>query len=326
MNVFNSVVLPMPAGPVSATTRGASPARTRASSARSVSSSGRASVEVSAFVSLTPACCHSTSTLRQSSVSRICGGSQKWRVAGKHGDRTRTTTLHTVRAYHSGQEVHRAARDPCLPEVAGDTDSGHEAGGTTAGRDRRPHSGIHISVRRLGTEHHGLDQENIAARRHVRRRRIQHRILLHPGRAARRQRGFRRRHRRLLPALFTAAVATLPEILTRRELEQARIIKIDVEGMEFATLLGMTPEFSRTRPDLELVVEISPDLLVAQGYSAESLIELLARYGFNVYRIMNDYAASSYLDKSPPSPPMRWTGAVTELGDFVFSRADAESL
>ncbi len=131
---------------------------------------------------------------------------------------------------------------------------------------------------------------------------------------------------RHLPALFTAAVATLPEILTRRELEQARIIKIDVEGMEFATLLGMTPEFSRTRPDLELVVEISPDLLVAQGYSAESLIELLARYGFNVYRIMNDYAASSYLDKSPPSPPMRWTGAVTELGDFVFSRADAESL
>src|SRR6266545_4932566 len=128
MNVFNSVVLPMPAGPVSATTRGASPARTRASSARSVSSSGRASVEVSAFVSLTPACCHSTSTLRQSSVSRICGGSQKWRVADKHGDRTRTTTLHTVRAYHSGQEVHRAARDPCLPEVAGDTDSGHEAG------------------------------------------------------------------------------------------------------------------------------------------------------------------------------------------------------
>jgi FkbM family methyltransferase len=131
---------------------------------------------------------------------------------------------------------------------------------------------------------------------------------------------------RQLPALFTVAAATLPEILTQKELERARIIKIDVEGMEFDTLQGLVPAFSKTRPDIELIVEISPDLLLAQGHSAAGLIELLGHHGFNVYRIMNDYTASSYLDTSPPSPPRRWTGAVTELGDFVFSMADVESL
>jgi FkbM family methyltransferase len=125
---------------------------------------------------------------------------------------------------------------------------------------------------------------------------------------------------------FTVSAAALPEILTEHELGRARLVKIDVEGSEYAVVRGLIPALSRMRSDAELIVEISPELLAAQGYTADGLVGLLAEHGFNAYRIANGYCVSDYLSRAEPSPPRRWGSPVTELSDFVFSRRDVTSL
>jgi FkbM family methyltransferase len=125
---------------------------------------------------------------------------------------------------------------------------------------------------------------------------------------------------------FTIGSKSLPEILTPDELQRARLVKIDVEGSELAVVRGLIPALPRMRDDAELIVEISPGLLAAQGGSADDLVGLLACHGFNAYRIENGYCIADYLSREPPSVPRRWESPVTELSDFVFSRRDAESL
>lgn len=129
-----------------------------------------------------------------------------------------------------------------------------------------------------------------------------------------------------IPARFAIGSKVLPELLTDHELRRARLVKIDVEGSEYAVMRGLIPALSRMRDDAELIIEISPDLLEAQGDTAGGLISLLASYGFNAYRIANSYCVPDYLSRQPPSPPRRWRSPVTELSDFVFSRRDVDSL
>jgi FkbM family methyltransferase len=126
--------------------------------------------------------------------------------------------------------------------------------------------------------------------------------------------------------LFTIESTTLPDVLNEAELRRARLVKIDVEGAEYATICGLVPVLSRMREDVELIVEINPDLLVVQGTSAAELVDLLASHGFHAYRVANGYCVPDYVPRRPPSPPQRWRSPVTELSDFVFSRKDAESL
>jgi FkbM family methyltransferase len=125
---------------------------------------------------------------------------------------------------------------------------------------------------------------------------------------------------------FTVESKALPEILTPHELRRARLVKIDVEGSEYAVVRGLIPALSRMREDAELIVEISPDLLAAQGDTADGLVGLLAYHGFNAYHVPNGYCISDYLSRESPSLPRRWGSPVTELSDFVFSRRDVESL
>jgi FkbM family methyltransferase len=120
------------------------------------------------------------------------------------------------------------------------------------------------------------------------------------------------------------AARPLAEILTRNELSRARLVKIDVEGAELAVLRGLAPALEAMRPDVELMVEVSPRALAGQGESADELVSLLREHGFNVYRLENDYDPSSYVD--PPKPPVRWDRALVDQADLVFSRVDAAFL
>jgi FkbM family methyltransferase len=128
------------------------------------------------------------------------------------------------------------------------------------------------------------------------------------------------------PALFTVDALPLTEILTRDELARARLVKIDVEGSENAVVRGLIPAVSSMRADVELIVEIDPVLLAVQGTTAAELMGLLERYGFHAYRVANPYCVPDYVARSRPDSPVRWSGPVTELSDFVFSRRDAPSL
>lgn len=116
----------------------------------------------------------------------------------------------------------------------------------------------------------------------------------------------------------------LADILTEAELGRARLVKIDVEGGEFAVVRGLARALETMRPDVELVVEVSPSSLARQGEGAEELVSLLRQRGFNVYRLENDYDPSSYVNR--PTPPVRWDRPIDDQSDLVFSRVEATFL
>ncbi|MFI6658071.1 FkbM family methyltransferase [Streptomyces sp. NPDC050523] len=132
---------------------------------------------------------------------------------------------------------------------------------------------------------------------------------------------------RTVEAAFEADAAPLPTLLTEHELASARLIKMDVEGGEAAAVRGLAPVLSRLRPDVELVIEVTPRLLAKQGQAVDDVLGPLRENGFHAYRLANDYAAASYPSAvRRPNPPRRWHGPVTEMSDLIFSRIDAAIL
>jgi FkbM family methyltransferase len=119
--------------------------------------------------------------------------------------------------------------------------------------------------------------------------------------------------------------APLMAILLPEELENARLVKIDVEGAEWAVISGMEPLLRAGRPDLEIVVEIDPELLAHQRRRPEDLLQLFAEHGFHAYRVENDYSAESYIaSRGRELPPRRLRGPIEGVSDVIFSREDAE--
>ena len=76
----------------------------------------------------------------------------------------------------------------------------------------------------------------------------------------------------------------LDDVLARDEIERARVIKIDVEGGEWAVLRGMTRLLHLAR-DVEIVVEISPKWLRLQSSSAAALFAHMRQLGFHAYAL-----------------------------------------
>jgi FkbM family methyltransferase len=129
-----------------------------------------------------------------------------------------------------------------------------------------------------------------------------------------------------LRPLFSAKSNALTELLTADELRQARLVKIDVEGAEYDVVQGLLSALPSMHPDVELVLEINPELLAGQGHTAAELVDLLNTHGFHAYRMPNGYCISDYLPRQPPASPQRWRSPITELSDYVFSRIDTKRL
>jgi len=128
-------------------------------------------------------------------------------------------------------------------------------------------------------------------------------------------------------ALFRAKTELLANLIPDSRLANTRLIKIDVEGFELAALRGMASLFDRLRFEVEILVEISPELLKRQFQSARDIFELLRIHGFNAYKINNDYNVSTYLNSKVDLGVVRWMQPeVPELGDFIFSRRDVNRL
>jgi len=122
--------------------------------------------------------------------------------------------------------------------------------------------------------------------------------------------------------------APLPHILTSEELRSARLIKIDIEGAEWRAVLGLLPSLAGCREDLEIVLEVAPEMLQAEGKSCEDLLTLFRGLGFHPYLVENDYSAIAYLSKAMPNRPKRivQVPARAEQTDIIFSRVDAPQL
>ena len=120
----------------------------------------------------------------------------------------------------------------------------------------------------------------------------------------------------------------LTTILQQEEMETARLIKIDVEGAEWRVLSAMKPMLRSSRDDLEIVVEVTPKLLEAEGTACETLLDFFRSWGFYPYRIDNDYSELAYVARGVPSRPTRIEkiSRTADQTDVVFSRVDASSL
>jgi len=120
--------------------------------------------------------------------------------------------------------------------------------------------------------------------------------------------------------------APLPELLRPAEIEHARIIKIDVEGAEYAVVSGLRAMLEATQHDLEIVVEISPQRLAEIGKDARDIIGYFVDAGFYPYTLENDYSPSSYLKRYAVSRPRRLRTDLLYMTDVIFSRRDVVTL
>jgi FkbM family methyltransferase len=126
-------------------------------------------------------------------------------------------------------------------------------------------------------------------------------------------------------AVYTEGVP-LFELLSVEERASARLIKIDVEGAELDVIAGLHLARPGFREDLELIVEIAPDRLMAQRQTPEQILNLMREHGFNAYTLENDYRVRAYLHPAVPARPRRLRGEIGRMADVVFSRVDAEEL
>jgi len=118
----------------------------------------------------------------------------------------------------------------------------------------------------------------------------------------------------------------LSRILSLEELNSARLIKIDVEGAEWSVVAGLGPPNSQGRPDLEILIEVNPDLLARQGKTPEALLRPFHDAGYHAYALENDYSPLSYIPPPTEKRPQRVRSPIQGTMDIVLSRQDCEHL
>jgi FkbM family methyltransferase len=119
------------------------------------------------------------------------------------------------------------------------------------------------------------------------------------------------------------AAKPLSDILDADEIKATRLIKIDVEGAEWRVLSGMTPLLACGRDDLEIILEVTPSILEAEGKTTQDILDFFATWGFLAYSM--DNSETAYF--APPIGPPRRIGHIPQKQtDVIFSRIDAEAL
>jgi FkbM family methyltransferase len=118
---------------------------------------------------------------------------------------------------------------------------------------------------------------------------------------------------------------TLAQMLTPDEYRRARLIKVDVEGVEGRTIRGLGLERGGFDERLELIVEISagPDVETDPA----DLLEYFAGLGFFPYELREDHYFQRYAyPATAVSRPQRVRQPLTAVHNVIFSKLDAESL
>ena len=120
--------------------------------------------------------------------------------------------------------------------------------------------------------------------------------------------------------------APLSELVSVEDFRKVRLIKMDIEGAEYAAMKGLSELMPHAHPELEIVAEANIWPSKDEGSHASDIIELMKSYGFHAYRIKNDYSLDPYTTSQPFSAPQRLRNITEERCDLIFSKTDAESL
>ena len=126
----------------------------------------------------------------------------------------------------------------------------------------------------------------------------------------------------------TAAARPLSSILTDDERRSARLIKIDVEGVEAEAVRGLGLESGSFRDDLELIVEVSHD--PNDQSKAVRFIRYMADLGFHAYiaRESNDGFRDLAVRSARRLLPIRLSAsnALLPVENVIFSRLDGDAV
>jgi FkbM family methyltransferase len=124
--------------------------------------------------------------------------------------------------------------------------------------------------------------------------------------------------------------APLGSLVTREELANTRLIKIDVEGAEDRVLAGMLASLDALAADAELVVEVTSNLWSDPRLRPIDVLGPFLERGFHVYLLPANYWQWRYLWPRDVGAPQRLRDlAVLERRgrlDVVLSRSDADAL
>lgn len=123
----------------------------------------------------------------------------------------------------------------------------------------------------------------------------------------------------------TVAASTLADILTDEECRRARLIKMDVEGVEDEVLRGLGLESGRFNEALELIVEISIE--PGREQRRAWLMDYMDRLGFFPYVLpeSHNFRYYAYPEQSLLRPK-RLRQPLTRMHNVIFSKVDAETL
>jgi len=124
---------------------------------------------------------------------------------------------------------------------------------------------------------------------------------------------------------FAVRGAPLTDLLAEDEIRATRLIKIDVEGAEALVLKGVFALLKRMPEDVEVVVEIAPDLLEAEAIA--TIFATFEQMGFFPYALDNGSAEPSYyVSGRVARRAERLHELPAALADVVFSRIRSAAL
>lgn len=128
---------------------------------------------------------------------------------------------------------------------------------------------------------------------------------------------------------FEVAGAPLSALLSEDEARRCRLLKIDVEGGEPAVVAGLAGFLEASRPDLEILLELSPAWWPDPSMTAEDVIRPLRAAGFRSYTMDNSYWPWRYLwpqSVRRPRQVARLDDRRVKRIDLFLSRLDAPEL
>jgi len=123
--------------------------------------------------------------------------------------------------------------------------------------------------------------------------------------------------------------APLADLLEPREIETARLVKIDVEGAEDRVLAGMQGFLEKCPSEVEILVELSPAWWHDAQQTPQRVLAPFFEAGFHAYRIDNNLWPWRYLWPNEIRRPRRIREPLLKRVkriDLVLSRVDREEL